>query len=61
MTQAIQVSCKLDEVSSDTRVFSTMTDMRICRKAIEVITVTIETKKKDVRRMPNEKAIVKMN
>ena len=60
MTQAIHVSCKLDEVSS-VCVFFTMTDMRICRKAIDVNTVTSETKKKDVRRMPNEKAIVKMN
>ena len=38
-----------------------MTDKRIWRKAIEAIRQIIETKKKEVNRMPNEKAIVYRN
>ena len=42
-------------------VFSTMTERRICKKATEAIRHTIDTKKKEVSRMPNENAMVYRN
>ena len=64
MTHVIQVNWSVEElfsVTPSTRVSSTMTDRRICRKATEAIKQMIDTKKKEVSRIPNENAIVYRN
>ena len=64
MTQVIHVSWSVEELFSvkpSFIVFSTITDRRIWRKATEAIRQIMLTKKKEVSRIPNEKAIVYRN
>jgi len=64
ITHVIQVSCRVEllfSVRPSTSVLSTITDSLIYRKAIEAIRQMMDTKKKEVSRIPNEKAIVYRN